>query len=221
MLVNPNNPTGQLVPRREIEQLVARLAPRTRLWVDEAYLDYVDRSQSMERVAVTSANVFVCKSLSKVYALSGLRAAYLCGNAAEIARLRRLTPPWAVSLPAQLAAVRALEDVVYYRARYCETDRLRAQLRAALAALPGIDEICGAANFLLCHLTENAPPVESLLEDCRREGVYLRNVNNMGRALGTRVFRTAVKDAAANERITATLRAALVTPRRRSLASGG
>ncbi len=209
VIVNPNNPTGNVVPREQIERLARSINPATRVWVDEAYLEYVDGSQSMERAAARSRNVFVCKSLSKVYALSGMRVAYLCGPADELARLRALTPPWAVSLPAQLAAVRALEDPGYYKARYSETARLRDDMRAALARLRGVRAVTGNANFLLCHLGETAPPVPELLERCREAGVYLRDVRSMGRALGFRVFRTAVKNALANERIVATLDGAL------------
>lgn len=209
VLVNPNNPTGRLVPRREIEALVARVSPRTRFWIDEAYLDYVDPAQTMEPVAAASPNVFVCKSLSKVYALSGMRAAYLTGAPAQVEPLRPLTPPWAVSLPAQVAAVRALEDPVYYRARYRETDLLRTALRAELLRRPGIAAVTGSANFLLCHLDEGAPAVADLIERSRREGVFLRDVSNMGRALGSRVFRTAVKDRTDNDRILAALDVAM------------
>lgn len=209
VLVNPNNPTGRLVPRREIEGLIARVSPRTRFWIDEAYLDYVDPAQTMEPVAACSPNVFVCKSLSKVYALSGMRVAYLTGAPGQVEPLRHLTPPWAVSLPAQVAAVRALQDPVYYRARYRETDLLRAGLRAELLRLPGIAAATGSANFLLCHLDESAPAVGDLIERCRREGVFLRDVSNMGRALGARVFRTAVKDREDNDRIVAALDVAM------------
>jgi histidinol-phosphate/aromatic aminotransferase/cobyric acid decarboxylase-like protein len=205
VLVNPNNPTGRLMPRAEIERVLHEAHPRTRIWVDEAYLEYVNPDQSMEQLSSRSSNVFVCKSLSKVYALSGLRVAYLCGPAEEIAHLRRLTPPWAVSLPAQIAAVRALADPAYYRARYRETDILREELRELLSLLRGVRSVTGNANYLLCHLDEHAPTVPAILDGCRREGVFLRNVASMGRALGPRVFRSAVKDAVTNARIVATL----------------
>ena len=205
VLVNPNNPTGRLVARAGIERLLEGVDPRTRVWIDEAYLEYVDPDQTMEPLASRSSHVFVCKSLSKVYALSGMRVAYLCGPAEEIAHFRRLTPPWSVSLPAQIAAVRALADPAYYRARYRETDTLREELRELLSLLRGVRTVTGNANFLLCHLDANAPTVPAILEGCRREGVFLRNVASMGRALGPRVFRTAVKDAVTNARIVATL----------------
>lgn len=214
VLVNPNNPTGRLVSRADLECLLHALDAKTRVWIDEAYIEYTDPAQTMESVAARSSQVFVCKSMSKVYALSGMRVAYLCGPAEEIARLRRLTPPWAVSLPAQIAGVYALQESEYYGSRYRETTRYREELRELLALLPGVRTVTGNANFLLCHLDENAPPVPAILETCQREGVFLRNVGSMGRALGPRVFRTAVKDQATNARIVATVARALLSARR-------
>jgi histidinol-phosphate/aromatic aminotransferase/cobyric acid decarboxylase-like protein len=64
--------------------------------------------------AVNSENAFVCKSMSKVCALSGARVAYLCAGTHLLEDLRSVTPPWVVSLPAQVAAVHALIDNEYY-----------------------------------------------------------------------------------------------------------
>jgi histidinol-phosphate/aromatic aminotransferase/cobyric acid decarboxylase-like protein len=110
VLVNPNNPTGRHIPRVDLERILQDLPWKTRVWIDEAYVEYVGPDESMERFAAKSESVLVCKSMSKVYALSGMRAAYLCGPMDQLAELIPLTPPWAVSLVAQVAAVRALED---------------------------------------------------------------------------------------------------------------
>jgi histidinol-phosphate/aromatic aminotransferase/cobyric acid decarboxylase-like protein len=80
---------------------------------DEAYVRYAGMDQSLAQWAAESTNVVVCTSMSKMYALSGMRVAYLISNAPTAAALRRWTPPWAVSLPAQLAAVAALRDPAY------------------------------------------------------------------------------------------------------------
>ena len=151
VIVNPNSPTGRHIPRRELESALARIPDRTRVWVDETYVEYAGEGESLEPFAARSHNVMVCKSMSKVYALSGTRAAYLCAAPATANLLREITPPWAVSLPAQVAAVNALGDPEYYAARYRETRVLRENLAAALHAL-GIEVVPGAANFILCHL---------------------------------------------------------------------
>jgi len=210
ILVNPNNPTGRLIPAPEMERLLDQAPAGARIWVDEAYLDYADPDATCEHAAAHRANVVVCKSLSKVYALSGARVAYLVTRAQEAAELRRITPPWAVSLPAQVAAVAALSDHDYYRRRWAETAVLRARLSAALAdAIPDLTIRGSCANFVLCLLPCGAPSSADVCEACRLHDVYLRDLGDMGQGLGPRFIRIAVKDKAANARIVAALRAAL------------
>ena len=209
VLVNPNNPTGHYIDRHTVESLISAAPARTRFWIDEAYLEYVPGSASLESTASRDPRVIVCKSMSKVYALSGMRAAYLVGAPAALAPLRRITPPWSVSLPAQLAAIRALEDPEYYMARYAETSALRRQLDGALRAIEGVEETTGAANFILCHLDPQAPSAAAVIKRCRQSGVYLRDVRSMGTRMGTHVLRTAVKDAESNATILSALTEAL------------
>ena len=163
VLVNPNSPTGRHISRQALEGVFQRAPRRTRVWVDETYVDYVGSDESLERFAAQSENVIVCKSMSKVYALSGARVAYLCAGAHQLEILRASTPPWVVNLPAQLAASLALQDTGYYAARYAETRRLRMQLSEQLQSL-GWAVTPGTANFLLCHLPESGPSAEQLIQ---------------------------------------------------------
>jgi histidinol-phosphate/aromatic aminotransferase/cobyric acid decarboxylase-like protein len=209
VLVNPNSPTGQHIVRRELEQLLHRVPEKTRVWVDETYVEYAGKDESVERFAVNSPNVVVCKSMSKVYALSGVRAAYLCGPERIIAELRGITPPWAVSLPAQIAAVMALQDTEYYAARYAETHRLRMRLAAELALVTLWEILPGIANFLLCHLPKEGPTATEIVIRCRAHGLFIRDVGNMGRGFGSRVLRIGVKDATTNARMVGILKRVL------------
>ncbi|MCH8209834.1 MAG: aminotransferase class I/II-fold pyridoxal phosphate-dependent enzyme [Planctomycetes bacterium] len=205
VLVNPNSPTGQHIRRDVLERLIAEAPNRTRFWIDETYLEYVGADQSLERFAAASSNTIVCKSMSKVYALSGVRAAYLCGPAQLIDELRPLAPPWAVSLPAQLAAVEALQDREYYAKRYQQTHRLRAELAAALTSDCDLDVVQGTANFLLCHLPESGPTAANVAAACRKRELFIRDAGNLGQCLGAYVIRIAVKDAATNQRVVSIL----------------
>ncbi len=200
-LVNPNSPTGQHVPRADMEMLLRTIPSDTRVWIDETYVEFAGRPESLESFAVASANVIVCKSMSKVYALSGARAAYLCGPESIIAELRGLTPPWAVGLPAQVAAVAALQDPDYYAARYAETHHLRVALAEELSRFDGWAVLPGIANFLLCHLPETGFTAAALVAQCRAQGLFLRDVGAMGRSFGAHALRLAVKDAATNQRM--------------------
>jgi histidinol-phosphate/aromatic aminotransferase/cobyric acid decarboxylase-like protein len=205
VLVNPNSPTGQHVPRTALETVLRRVPEDTLVWIDETYVEYAGAGESLESFAAGSRNVVVCKSMSKVYALSGARAAYLCGPRRLMEELRAITPPWAVSLLAQLAAVRALQDPDYYSQRYEETHRLRRRLAGLLATLNGWNIIPGTANFLLCHLPEHGMDAATLVKASRAQGLFLRDAGVMGRNLGARAIRIAVKDAATIDRMTSIL----------------
>ncbi|MEO5567560.1 MAG: aminotransferase class I/II-fold pyridoxal phosphate-dependent enzyme, partial [Gemmatimonadaceae bacterium] len=200
IVVNPNNPTGQHIPRAEFEALVDRSPASTRFWIDEAYLDYIGADESLERFAATSANVVVCKSMSKVYALSGARAAYLTTARAVAAELRRVTPPWVVGLVAQLAAVTALRDPLYYSARYDETHLLRDGLSQGLRDL-GLTVLPGRANSVLCTVGDDAPTVAEIVREARARRLFIRDITSMTTQPSGRVFRVAVKDAVSNAAI--------------------
>jgi len=200
VLVNPNSPTGQHIPRAKLESLLSRAPTGTRIWVDETYVEYAGAGQSLEAFAARSENVIVCKSMSKVYALSGARVAYLGAGPHQLEELRAITPPWVVGLPTQVAAVRALQDADYYAARYAETADLREQLTAGLRAL-GLAVIPGIANFILCHLPTAGPDAATVVKCCRSQNVFVRDAAAMGLHLGRYSLRVAVKDARTNSRI--------------------
>lgn len=208
VLVNPNSPTGRHVPRVWLEKALRAAPARTRIWLDETYVEYAGEGESLEHFAVRSANIIVCKSMSKVYALSGARVAYVCAAAHQLEALRAITPPWAVSLIAQVAAVRALQDPAYYRARYAETIALRTELAAGLEQL-GLNVIPGIGSFVLCHIPNAGPDAATVVQTCAQQGVFLRNAGQMGTQLGDRALRVAVKDRESNRRILETIARAL------------
>lgn len=220
VIVNPNSPTGRFIPRARLEPLLRRAPQRTRIWIDETYIEYAacppapgepqpeKAGESLERFAAQSENVIVCKSMSKVYALSGARAAYLCAGPHQLEPLRAITPPWVVSLPAQVAAVRALQDPQYYAARYRETIAARDILARELRDFDW-DVLPGVANFVLGQLPPDGPDAESIVMRCRGHGLFLRNAAGMSQHLGDRCVRIAVKDEFTNRRIVEILRSVL------------
>jgi histidinol-phosphate/aromatic aminotransferase/cobyric acid decarboxylase-like protein len=118
-----------------------------------------------------------------------------------------------VSLPAQVAAVRALADPAYYDKQYRITAAARGTFGRELAAL-GWDVSPGIANFLLCHLPERGPAAEAVVQACRTHGLFLRNAAAMSHHLGDRCIRAAVKDEATNRRMAVILRQVLEGLRR-------
>jgi histidinol-phosphate/aromatic aminotransferase/cobyric acid decarboxylase-like protein len=210
VVVNPNNPTGRHAPATALRAVIAGSPKTTRWWIDEAYLGYVDLDQSLADLAATDTRVVVCTSLSKMFALSGMRAAYLVAEPAVAAELRRWTPPWPVSLPAQLAAVAALGHPGYYRDCWQRTHELRAKMAAELAGLDNelvVDE--GVSNFLNIVLPIEGPSAAVFVAGCRRHDVYLRDLSPMSSQYQGRTVRIAVKGSAENARIVAACQAVL------------
>ncbi len=212
VLVNPNSPTGDHVARAELARFLHSLPSQTRVWIDETYVDYVGPQASLESIAAASENVLICKSMSKVYALSGMRVAYLCAGSHQLESLRAITPPWIVGLPAQLAAVRALDDPDYYLQRYQETHRLRQTLARDLESV-GLSILPGCANFLLGFLPADGASAAATVARCRSEGVFLRDAGATSRVLGSQALRVAVKTERENQRIVDALRRQLPAPR--------
>lgn len=205
-LVNPNSPSGQHWPRREVLTLVDAVPSSTWVVIDETYIEYVDRSESIESETLGRPNVIVIKSMSKVFALSGLRAGYLIAHPEVIRRLSPWLPPWAVSLPAQVAGVEALQDSAYYDGRYRETHSLRESFARDLGRIPGVRVYPSKANFLLVELSVAAEPV---LARMRLKNIFMRNCDSMSHRFDGRFVRIAVKPAAQGQVMAAALRAAL------------
>jgi len=139
--------------------------------------------------------------MSKVYALSGLRAAYLCASPFQLERLRSVSPPWAVSLPSQIAALVALKEVSYYEKCYEQTHILREEFAKELLKFNSLEVLQSKANFVLCFLPENGPDAETVVSKCKEMGLYLRDVSNMGNNFNKHTIRIAIKDKETNQKM--------------------
>ena len=201
VIVNPNSPTGQHIQKEDLEKTLKQISPLTRIWVDETYIEYCGREQTLEKFAVTTSNVIICKSMSKVYALSGLRSAYLCASPFQLEKLRSISPPWAVSLPSQIGSLVALKENHYYEKCYEQTHLLRADFSNELMKFGSIEVLQSKANFVLCYLPENGPSAAMVVSKCVEMGLYLRDVSNMGKNFDKHTIRIAIKDKETNQKM--------------------
>ncbi len=205
IVVNPNNPTGRLCPRPDLLAALDCLPASTLMLVDETYIDYAGSEHSLETEAARRNNLVVLKSMSKVYALSGERVAYLVANPSTAERLRLYLPPWPVGLSAQAAAMEALRDPDYYCSRYRETEALRNRFSSALKTMPGLDVFPSEANFFLVRTTQAA----ALAAHLERQGIFVRRFPPGQTSLGEEFLRFSVKDAARMERMISAVRSFL------------
>jgi len=112
-LCNPNNPTGTIVPKSEVDKFMDRVPEHVLVVFDEAYFELVDSDEYPDGFMYLQQgrkNVLVMRSFSKAYGLAGIRLGYAVSTPETIAALHKVKEPFAVNLLAQVAGVAALED---------------------------------------------------------------------------------------------------------------
>jgi len=206
VLVNPNSPTGVHISKSFVQELLSKLTISTKLWIDETYIDYVP-GESVEDLVEHDSRLIVSKSMSKIYALSGLRVGYLVADRSFVSQLAPLSPPWSVGLIAQLAGVEALRDAEYYAARIAETNGYRESLASQLSTLPDVRVIPAVANYMLVELDQ--PVAEQVVQRCAANNVFLRNCDSLSPRFRGHYIRVAVKTPNENSAIVKALAAAL------------
>jgi L-threonine-O-3-phosphate decarboxylase len=177
-LGNPNNPTGTVIPTEAIAAW-AQAQPQTLFVVDEAYLAFAPDLRSA--LTTRADNVLVLRSMTKDYALAGLRLGYAAGREGVIAALARVRPPWNVNALAQAAGVAALADTEHLQQSLGELARTKEALVAGLTEL-GLAPLPSAVHFFLVHVGDGAASRRALLHrkvlvrDCASFGLpaYVR-----------------------------------------------
>lgn len=147
ILGQPSNPVGTLLDPQDVVALADR-HPDSVFVVDEAFADFVPGLSRLGTVA--RENLFVLHSLTKFYAVPGLRLGLGYGAPRLCAAVDALLPDWSVNALAQAVGERALDDDTYARRGMEEVLRLREGLRLELARL-GLRVFSGHANYLLCR----------------------------------------------------------------------
>ena len=184
---DPNNPTGTMTTRDELDRFLAAVPDHVLVVVDQAYFEYVDRSDypdAIEEHVKGGRRVVVLRTFSKIYGLAGLRVGYAVGPADVCAAMAKVRRPFDVTTTAQVAALASLDDggeVARRRALNREgLDRLAATLRRH-----GLEPAAGAVgNFLYVEVGEEA---QRLYEALLREGVIVRPLAGFGAPRALRV----------------------------------
>ncbi|KKM13120.1 hypothetical protein SY88_00545 [Clostridiales bacterium PH28_bin88] len=202
-LCNPHNPVSNLIPPEALMTVIEHCRyTGTLVVVDESFLDFVEerRDYTVVPYAARHDHVLVLYSLTKLYALPGLRLGCAVAHRELVARLEACRDPWSVNRLAQLAGVAALQDPAF-------SDRTRRWLRKEkeflfrkLQEVPGIRPLHPEVNFILVDLSESGKGASEVTEKMARRGVLVRNCSSF-EGLGDRYIRIAVKDRLANERL--------------------
>ena len=206
----PNNPTGFVCPAAQLRELASR-NPSTFFIIDEAFADFVEGLDRMNRNR--PSNVLVLLSLTKFYAIPGLRLGCAVGDPGFVQKIRRFMPSWSVNTLAQTVGEAALKDEQYARRTRKAVQELRSHLATDLQSISGLTVYPGRANFLLVRLERGMLDAAALAERLLIKGLAVRVCANFD-GLDSRFFRVAVRTAEENEKLSNSLREVLGRPRK-------
>ncbi|MCM8768260.1 MAG: histidinol-phosphate transaminase [Candidatus Omnitrophica bacterium] len=171
ILCNPNNPTGTILTRKQIEYLWKHLPQRVVVISDEAYAEYVESKDYGSALDFfRNHHILIARTFSKIYALAGLRIGYGIASAEMVNLLERIRPPFNTTGLAQLAARVALGDKQHVRRSKQLNTRGKRYLFRELSRL-GISCLPTEANFILCDFKR---PTRELVKKLERRGMLIR-----------------------------------------------
>jgi histidinol-phosphate aminotransferase len=184
---HPNNPTGTMNPRAELDDFFDRVPEHVLTVLDQAYLEYIDDPDYPDGITEylrAGRRVVVLRTFSKIYGLAGLRVGYALAPAEVVTALGKVRRAFDITTPAQEAALASLDDAV-------EIERRR---RANAEQRPEVERILrehgfqpagpAVANFLFADVGEDSRP---LFERLLREGVIVRPTHGFGAPNAIRV----------------------------------
>lgn len=174
-LCNPNNPTGIHLKESEVYLLLESCREISSLLVlDESYINFVPTAWSSVSF-LKSGNIILLRSMTKDFALPGIRLGYVLASTGCIEALGKAQPPWSINIAAQEAGLGALESKDYYCETWKKLRSLTMALRSRLIDL-GIAVLPTQANFLLLRLEES----KKLQDYLWNRGIMIRDCSSFG-----------------------------------------
>jgi histidinol-phosphate aminotransferase len=199
-LCSPNNPTGTLIPRETLVEILERRGDRSAVVVDEAYIEFSDEPSAVELLP-RFGNLVVLRTLSKALAFAGARCGAVMGPADVVRMLNAIQAPYAMATPVVECVEDALGQSCLDESRRC-TSTLSAERERLIAAFRDFDFVekvwPSEANFFLVRVRNST----MVMEHCASRGVLLRDFG--GSLAGC--IRVTVGSAAENGRLLQCLR---------------
>lgn len=172
---SPNNPTGNLINPQDIRSLLAMTQNRALVVVDEAYIEFCPQA-SVVSWLTEFPNLVILRTLSKAFALAGLRCGFTLASKEIIGLLLKVIAPYPLSTPVADIAAQALSEqgIATMRQRVTELNARRDQLKKTLAECNGVTQVFPSeTNYLLFNLTNSDQAFKALWE----KGIILRDQN--------------------------------------------
>ena len=212
ILCNPNNPTGQFLKLKKLEEILKICEQKnTKLFVDEAFVEFVEdwENESIINSKENKENLFVIRAFTKFFAIPGLRLGYgICFNNNLLKKMLEKKEPWSVNNIADLAGKTVLDDENYIQKTKEWIKDQKKYMYENLNKIEGLRAYKTEVNFILLkiedNLLEKGLDVKNLRKKMLEKGILIRDASNFI-YLDKRYFRLAIKDKLNNEKVIETL----------------
>ena len=177
-LNTPNNPTGTIIKKGDIERVISAKGKDTLVVVDEAYYEYAIAEDDYEELLelYKEDGVILLRTFSKAYGLAGLRIGYGIAGEEIVDYLNRVRPPFNVNSVAQAAALAALDDDEHIKNSVESNKRGKEFLYREFERL-GIKYVKTYSNFILFDVGEDA---DAVYDKLLRKGIIVRSMSGYG-----------------------------------------
>ncbi len=200
---SPNNPTGQLINPQDMRVLLEMARGKALVVADEAYIEFCPQATLAGWLA-EYPNLVVLRTLSKAFALAGLRCGFTLANEEVISLLLKVIAPYPLSTPVADIAAQALspQGIVAMRERVAQILVERQFLISALEGIPCVEQVFDSeTNYILVRLTASSSVFKSLWD----QGIVLRDQNKQPSLSGC--LRITIGTRAESQRVIDALRA--------------
>jgi threonine-phosphate decarboxylase len=202
-LCNPNSPTGRLYERDNVLRIIKLASEKDALvFLDESYVDFVndDKRYSMTKYIARYDNLFVLRSLTKFFALAGLRIGFGVASPDLVKALKRAKMPWSVNSLAMFAAMEAVKDEEYIKKSRMLISRSKREMQTMLQEIPWLRVYPSETNFFLAEITRADLTATQLKQGLARTGLLIRDCSNFD-GLDNRFLRVSVNKPEENKRL--------------------
>ncbi len=177
-ICSPNNPTGSIVKKKDLDSFIERLPDNVLLVLDQAYIEYVDNEDHPTGLDYVEQGmpVILLRTFSKLYGLAGLRIGYGIAPAEIISELNRVREPFNVNAMAQVAALGALKDNYHLERSRKLVGESRKQFVEGLSEM-GLKPVPDQANFCFIDLKVDSREVFKAM---MQKGVIVRTGDIFG-----------------------------------------